>query len=249
MRPALIIIGAQKAGTTTLYHLLAQHPRIIQPRVKEVSFFCNEEAYARGMGHYRSFFPRRPVLGRAITFDASPMYLYHERCAERIARQLPEAICLAILRDPVERAYSAWNMYHQFKNDPRHAHLHDPRGFEEAVEEELSGRQVDSARRYLDRGVYMPQLARYLRAVGPDRLLVHGFDQVKQDPAGLVNGVLARLGLEALPADHPAFATRSNSRVYESAMSAPMTERLRAFFAEDMDQVHRAYGFRLSPPR
>ncbi len=47
---SFLIIGAQKAGTTTLYDLRAQHPRIIQPRVKEVSFFCNEEAYARGMG-------------------------------------------------------------------------------------------------------------------------------------------------------------------------------------------------------
>lgn len=247
MRPTLIIIGAQKAGTNTLYDLLSHHPRIIQPRVKEVLIFSDEAAYAHGMGHYRSFFPRRPVLGRAITFDASPMYLYHASCAERITRHLPDALCLAILRDPVERAFSAWNMYHRFKSDPRNAHLHDPRSFDEAVEDELSGRQVDSARRYLDRGLYMPQLARYLSAVGPDRLLVRGFEQVKADPAGLVNGVLARLGLEALPADHPAFATRSNARAYGSVMSAAMTDRLRTFFAEDMEQVQRTFGIRLSP--
>jgi len=249
MLPRLVIIGAQKAGTTTLYDLLAQHPRIIQPRVKEVSFFCNDEAYGRGLGHYRSFFPRRPVLGRAITFDASPMYLYHPLSAERIARHLPGALCLAILRDPVERAYSAWNMYHRFKDDARSAHRYDPRSFEEAVEEELSGRQVDEAKRYLDRGLYMPQLERYRRAIGSDRLLVHGFEQVKRDPAGLVNGVLARLGLEAMPTDHHAFATRSNARVYESAMSATMTERLRAYFAADMDQVRQAFGIELSPLR
>ena len=247
MLPRLVIIGAQKAGTTTLYDLLAHHPRIIQPRVKEVSFFSDEKAFARGMGHYRSFFPRRPVLGRAITFDASPMYLYHPRCAERIARHLPDALCLAILRDPVERAYSAWNMYHRFKDDPRNANRHDPRGFEEAVEEELSGRQVDEAKRYLDRGLYMPQLERYRRAIGSTRLLVHGFDQVKRDPAGLVNGVFARLGLDALPGDHPAFATRSNARQYESAMSSTMTEKLRAYFAADMDQVRQSFGIDLAP--
>ena len=249
MLPKLVIIGAQKAGTTTLYDLLSHHPRIIQTRVKEVSFFSDEAAYALGMGHYRSFFPRRPVLGRAITFDASPMYLYHASCAERIARHLPDALCLAILRDPVERAYSAWNMYHRFKDDPRNAHLHDPRSFEDAVEEELSGRPVDEAKRYLDRGLYIPQLDRYVRAIGSARLLVHGFEEVKRDPAGLVNGVLARLGLEAMPTDHRAFATRSNAREYESAMSAAMTDRLRTFFAEDMEQVQRTFGIRLSPPR
>lgn len=241
MLPKLLIIGAQKGGTTTLYNLLAQHPRIIQPRVKEVSFFCNEDAYARGMGHYRSFFPRRPVLGRAITFDASPMYLYHERCAERIARHLPDAICLAILRDPVERAYSAWNMYHQFKDDPRSAHRHDPRSFEQAVEEELAGLTVNKAQRYLDRGVYMPQLERYLNAIGPDRLMVHSFDQLKRDPAGLLNAVLGRFGLEPFPADHPAFATRSNVRAYESPLPEALRSRLKDFFAEDQAVLHARF--------
>lgn len=242
MLPRLVIIGAQKAGTTTLYDLLSHHPRIIQPRVKEVSFFSDDAAYARGMGHYRSFFPRRPVLGRAITFDASPMYLYHPRCAERIARHLPDALCLAILRDPVERAYSAWNMYHRFKDDPRNGHRHDPRGFEEAVEEELSGRPVDEAKRYLDRGLYMPQLERYLREVGQDRLMVHGFEHLKSDPSSLVNAVLRRLGLVPFSVDHSAFATRSNARSYEAPLSQDMKVRLSAYFAADQLALRARFG-------
>ena len=234
MLPSLVIIGAQKAGTTTLYDLLAQHPRIIQPRVKEVSFFCNEEAYARGMARYRSFFPRRPVLGRAITFDASPMYLYHPLCAERIARHLPEALCLVVLHDPVERAYSAWNMYHGFKDDPRRGHLFDPRPFEIAVADELAGKQDESpGRRYLERSLYEPQLKRYLHHVGAERLHIDRFERWFTDPAGLVNDILARLGLSRMPADHPAFGARSNARRYAAPLDPALAERLRAYFAED----------------
>ena len=244
--PKLVIIGAQKAGTTTLYDLLAQHPRIIQPRVKEVSFFCNEEAYARGMARYRSFFPRRPVLGRAITFDASPMYLYHPLCAERIARHLPEALCLAILRDPVERAYSAWNMYHQFKDDPRNAHRYDPRSFEQAVEEELSGKVYDRGRTYLDRGRYAPQLERYQRHVGATNLLVMPFDRLRTDPHGLLSTLLGRLGLPELPRHHPAFVIRSNVRAYASPLDDRLKERLYSFFADDQERTFQLTGLTYS---
>jgi hypothetical protein len=247
MLPRLVIIGAQKAGTTTLYDLLAQHPRIIQPRVKEISFFSNDEAYARGMDHYRSFLPPAPLFARGcITFDASPMYLYHPQAAERIARHLPGALCLALLRNPVERAYSAWNMYHQFKDDPRNAHRYDPRSFEEAVEEELTGRVVDPGRAYLDRGRYAPQLERYRRSVGDANLLVIPFDRLRTDPHGLVNTVLRRLGLPELPPDHPAFATRSNARAYAAPLDARLKERLQSYFADDLERTFRLTGITLS---
>lgn len=234
MTPRLVIIGAQKAGTTTLYDLLAQHPRIIQPRKKEVSFFCSEDRYVQGFEHYLSFFPPRPVLDPGcITFDASPMYLYHARCAERIAQHLPDAICLVLLRDPVERAYSAWNMYHQFGADPRYEQKHDPRTFEQAVADELAGKPTEPAQRYLDRGRYVPQLERYIQYVGRDRLIIEEFDRLKSDAPGLVNDLLARLGLDPMPNDHPAFATRSNARSYSAPLDPALAAQLKGFFAED----------------
>jgi len=237
MSPKLIIIGAQKAGTTTLYDLLAHHPQVIEPSVKEISFFSNDEAYARGMQHYASFFPRRPVLGKAVTFDASPMYLSHPKAPERIARMLPDALCLAVLRDPVDRAYSAWNMYHRFKDKPRNARHYDPRTFEEAVEQELDGSTLDEAHKYLERGVYLPQLKRYLEQVGEKRLMVARFEQFTADPSLLVNAVLKRIGLRPFPDGHEVFRIRSNARPYASDLPPAIRARLSAFFEADAAAV------------
>jgi hypothetical protein len=237
MSPKLIIIGAQKAGTTTLYDLLAHHPQVIEPSVKEISFFSNEEAYARGMEHYASFFPRRPVLGKVVTFDASPMYLSHPKAPERIARMLPDALCLAVLRNPVDRAYSAWNMYHRFKDKPHNARHYDPRSFEEAIQQELDGKALDEARKYLERGVYLPQIKRYLEHVGGKRLMVARFEQFIADPSLLVNAVLTRLGLRPFPDGHEVFRIRSNARPYASDLPSGLRARLFEYFEADTAAV------------
>ena len=55
MRPSLVIVGAQKAGTTTLFDLLSQHPQVVQPRLKEISFFSNDELYEQGYPCHKHF--------------------------------------------------------------------------------------------------------------------------------------------------------------------------------------------------
>lgn len=242
MRPSLIIIGAQKAGTTTLFDLLSQHPRIIPPMEKEVSFFSRDWRFSEGLPSYWRRFPKQPVAPkRHITIDASPGYMYAAPAAERIARYLPEALCIAVLRDPVSRAYSAWNMYRQFKDDPDRHELYDPREFEQAVEEELAGMEDIRARRYLANSTYAPQLKRYLEHVGRDRLVLYGFKQLAQDAPGLVNDLLARVSLPPLSADHPAFSVWSNKRVYPAPLDPALTARLRDWFSPDQQALRSLF--------
>jgi hypothetical protein len=243
MKPKLIIIGAQKAGTTTLYDLLAQHPQVIPPKEKEVSFFNRDDRYRDGMGRYWSRFPKQPVSPkRLITIEASPHYLYSIVAAERIARHLPRVICVAVLRDPVARSYSAWNMYREFRGHERYAHLHDPRSFEQAVEDELAGKPEIPGRRYLANSRYAPQLRRFVDHLGRDRLHVYGFKQLVNDAPGLVNDLLARVGLSPLPADDPAFKVWSNKRSYPTTLSSELKARLRAYFAEDEAELKELLG-------
>lgn len=107
--PNFFIVGAQKAGTTALHEYIKQHPNIAACSVKELHFFSCEKRYQLGIDFYYSMFPS-DVEGKR-TFDASPSYLHNPKACQRIFNHKPSAKLIALVREPVERAYSAWNMY------------------------------------------------------------------------------------------------------------------------------------------
>lgn len=247
MRPELLIIGAQKSGTTALYQMLARHPQVRCPVRKELDFFAHEEEYAQGMEHYLAHFPRKPFrLIRRITLEASPSYLYAaERCAPRIAQALPSAICVALLRDPVKRAYSAWNMYRGFKGNAKLDYLHDPRSFQQAVDDELADRSSNGNHMYLDRGKYAGQLATYLKVLREGKLFVHSYKDLKKKPAALVNDLCTALDIEPLPADHPAFSLKAGVLPYQERLDEGLAKELYQYFAPEMIKLREVLGYDL----
>ena len=123
MLPTFIIIGAQRAGTTTLFFYLRSHPDIEGPKPadssvswpKELHFF--DEHFAKGVDWYRAFFPLERSRARAraeghdlITGEATPYYLFHPLVPERVATTVPDVRLIVLLRDPIERAYSRAGM-------------------------------------------------------------------------------------------------------------------------------------------
>lgn len=159
--PSFLIVGAQKAGTTSAHQILSAHPQLVGSSVGEVDYFFQDSLYQRGAGWYHSHFSGR--LGQ-LSYEASPAYLCCPKVAARIADYNPGMKLILFLRDPVERAYSAWNMYHQawlnlpdaeksdlssflkpFDDTQRALFQHrlrpDPRTFEEAIGEELAAIQ------------------------------------------------------------------------------------------------------------
>ncbi len=247
MQPELLIIGAQKSGTTALYQMLARHPQVRCPVRKELDFFASDEDYAQGMDHYLAHFPRKPFRHiRRITYEASPSYLYFaEQCAPRIAKALPRAICVALLRDPVKRAYSAWNMYRGFKGNPRLDHLHDPRSFQQAVDDELAGLPANANHKYLLRGKYAGQLATYLEVLHKDKLFVHSYKDLKKEPASLVNDLCTALDIEPLPADHPAFSLKAGVLPYKERLDEGLAKELYQYFAPEMIKLREVLGYDL----
>src|SRR5690606_2236184 len=121
------------------------------PVRKELHFFDREEAYRKGIRHYRSYFPVTPIRTSGhVTLEASPRYLYFSgSCAPRIARHVPRAICLILLRDPVKRAYSAWNMCRTVVKRPHSLGVPEHRSFAQAIEDELAGRTESEQHMYL----------------------------------------------------------------------------------------------------
>lgn len=110
--PDFLIIGAPKCGTTSLYGYLVQHPSVLPAMCKEVRFF--DQFSHKPLGWYRGHFPTRwavrraekDVGGRVLTGEATPTYLMLDVAPGRAYDVAPEAKLIAVLRNPVDRAYS-----------------------------------------------------------------------------------------------------------------------------------------------
>ena len=197
--PDFLILGAQKAGTTALYAYLRWHPEITGPSFKEVSFF--DRHYAKGERWYRA---HMPVRRRSLVGEASPSYLFHPLAPERVAGMLPGARLIALLRNPVDRAFSHYQ--HEV------ALGREPLSFEDAVDREDERMQSELERMlrdpsyfslawwnytYIARGRYAEQLERWFAAFPREQLLVLFTEELSADTAATYRRVLDFLGVTA----------------------------------------------------
>lgn len=175
--PDFIIVGAQKAGTTALHIMLQEHPNLVSATPKEVHYFDNDDWYKQGkIDTYHAHFPAPKTFSKCLAFEASPLYLYHPEVPARLHDYNPDLKLIVLLREPASRAFSAWTMYHHhFKTGPN-VDLHDPRAFDDAVQdglENMNKRTVkEDPRAYVERGFYAAQLERYFRYFSREQILV-----------------------------------------------------------------------------
>ena len=105
--PDFIIIGAAKAGTTSLYALLDRHPDIFMPAHKEPEFFARDDHYAKGIDSYATLFegatPHQQVGEASTLYSLAPFFGH---TAGRIKAHLPQVKLIYVMREPVARAYS-----------------------------------------------------------------------------------------------------------------------------------------------
>lgn len=226
--PNVLVVGAQRSGTTSLFLYLAQHPLVFGPRrAKGVHYF--DTNYDRPLDWYRAHFPRRSMMDRlAREFgtapavgEGAPYYLFHPAIPDRIAAVMSECRIIVVLREPLDRAVS------------HHAH-EVRRGFEtlslidafEAEEGRLAGEEdrlladptyVSRAHihhGYIGRGQYAGQLERYLDRFGADRVLVVDSASLKENPGGEVRKVTDFLGLHPIEgAEYPLYNKRDHDAV------------------------------------
>ncbi len=208
MWPNLFLVGAAKAGTTSVYDELARHPAIYMSPIKEPHFFSRirpspeREAFfphISDQGEYLALFDR--ATDEQLVGEASTSYLWDRQAAERIKRVAPEANILIMLRDPVERAYS------QYWNDVREGL--EQRPFLEALtEEQRSGPGAWGVTSlYIGGGRYADQVQRYLDRFAP-RVLVSFFEDYVADRPATIAEIQTFLGVDA--ADQAAGPRRKN---------------------------------------
>ncbi len=252
MLPGVLIVGAQRCGTTSMYRTLSQHPAVLKAVLhKGVHYF--DMNYDRGMSWYRAHFPLqasgrragRLAGDRALTLESSPYYMFHPRAAERIASDLPGVRLLVLVRDPAERAYSA--------------HAHElARGFEhepfaralELEPERLRGEAERMGRdpgylshshqhhAYRARGRYADQLDQLERVFGAERVHVVDSGDFFTKPEPVYDAVLDFLELGNH--GYPVFE-RHNARP-RSPMPADLRAELTDYFEPFDQQLTRWLG-------
>ena len=199
--PDIVVLGAMRAGTTFMRRMLEQHPDICPSFKKEPHFF--DYNYHRGERWYRAFFPlRRPGDARRY-LDCTPCYLFHPLAPARLAKVLPEAKLLALLRDPIERAVSHY--FHEVRRGREKLGLLDAL---EAEDERLAGEEAriladgtyegPAHRRfsYKARGLYAQQLERWLACVEPERLMVVQSERLFAEPHLVMAEIFAFFGVD-----------------------------------------------------
>lgn len=208
LMPDFLIIGAQRAGTTSLFNYLSQHPSIIPALTKEVHFF--DINYSKGLKWYRSHFPTtftKTYVNRfkkldILTGEATPYYLFHPHAPQRIFDCIPEVKLIVLLRNPIDRAYSHYQK--QIK------HGRETLPFDMAIREENKRLEGEAERifgderyysfnhqrfSYLSRGIYVEQLRAWFDFFPRDRFLILSSKDLLDKPQAVSNRVFEFLDL------------------------------------------------------
>jgi hypothetical protein len=241
--PSFLIIGAKRAGTTSLYEYIVEHPGVIRSRLAKGSHYFDVR-FARGWHWYRSTFPLA-IHRQAITGEASPYYLFHPLAPRRIAAALPDVRLIAILRDPVDRAYSQYQFERRggFEELPLDQALdQEPERLAGEAERMVNEPGYESfAYRhhgYLARGCYAEQLERLYELVSPSRVLVLQSELLLADP----NAVLGRVWrFLDLPPHILSYPRRLDSGSYEP-MPDTIRDRLRAYYEVPNQRLYKLPG-------
>ena len=207
--PNFFVIGSMKCGTTSLYYNLQQHPQVYMSPVKSPDFFYTEDGKweyngagdiensnrwakqkkASTLEEYKALF--RGVTDEIAIGDASPAHLYSPEAPGLIKRHVPEAKLIAVLRNPADRAYSAYNFARQLLLEP----LDD---FSQALreEEERKRNDWDWLYHYRSFGFYATQLERYYEKFDREQIRVFLYEDQKDDPIGFTQEVFRFLGVD-----------------------------------------------------
>ena len=243
MLPNFLCIGTQRSGSTWLYKCLSEHPEVFLPTVKEVSFF--DSHFDKGVSFYESFYTD---AGQAKAIgDVTPGYIYGKKCPARIAEHLPEVKMIAVLRNPIDRAYSAYDFF--VKNEAGKTFDQAFGGNPGSLDEGLQW--------MLELGVYHTQIESYFAHFPRDQFLILPYENLVGDNAWALNEIYNFLDVD--PNFRPSMVDQTvNVNVYpklqdtlgklrmdwmiEAVKATPLGPYLRKRYNKEPRQQYRGYA-------
>ena len=238
MKVNFIICGTQKGGTSALDVYLRGHPNICMAEKKEVHFFDNEDAFRNATldySQYHSVF--KPNSSSQIFGEATPIYMYWREAPRRMWQYNPNLKLIVLLRNPIERAYSHWNMKRLLGAEALSfwdAIQREPERCREALPYQ---HRVYS---YVDRGFYLEQLRRLWSFFPKEQVLVLKSDELKCQPVQALQRVCKFVKVDPLNCIEP---TSVHSRPYKSPMGPTERQYLRSVFELEIRGLERVLGW------
>ena len=203
--PNFLVIGAAKSGTTALYHYLNQHPEIFLTPIKETNFFALDGLNIKFNGpgddlgvhrnsitnindYYNQF---KEYKHEKVTGEVCPLYLYSKIAPLCIKKYIPNVKIVAILRDPVDRAFSAWL---HLTRDER-----EVLSFSKAITEEKKRIKNNWAEiwHYIEQGMYYAQLSRYYDIFPKKNIKVFFYQDFKNNPINIYSEICSFIGVNS----------------------------------------------------
>ncbi len=268
--PDFLLIGAMRSGTSYLHYLLTRHPSIAPAFTKEILFFSNCDGnYDKGLSWYRAHFPLKVKKDfsekvrkqKFLTGEASPVYIYHPAVPQRILDVVPNAKLIAVLRNPIDRAYSQYNKASKYGNETlpfdEAVRMIENAPFEETNRIAVEGLEHSKPywlkmRRdkyprtehshnnaYLCWGVYVNYLEYWFKYFGKDEILVVRSEDMYEKPAQAMRPVFDFLELphHEMEAYKPLYKPRD----YQT-MSPETRKRLGEYFRPHNERLYELLG-------
>jgi hypothetical protein len=243
--PSYIIIGAQRCGTTSLHNYMMQHPNVVPSYKKEIKYF--DSNYQKGERWYRSHFPYEGEMAnnQLITGEGSPYYIFHPKVAQRVSKMLPNIKLIALLRNPIDRAYSHYQL--GVRRGRELLSFEDALAQEEArlegvVENIIADDQYPMFNHkhytYRLRGIYADQLPAWFEHFHQGQILIIKSEDFYADPAMVFKEVSTFLNLPAW--DLPVYKNY-NPGGY-STMRPETRAELAAFFQPHNERLYNLLG-------
>ncbi|NXN96392.1 NDST4 sulfotransferase, partial [Rhinopomastus cyanomelas] len=194
--PKFLVIGPQKTGTTALYLFLLMHPSIISnlpsPKTFEEVQFFNGNNYHKGIDWYMDFFPTPSNITTDLLFEKSANYFHSEEAPKRAASLIPKAKIITILIDPSDRAYS-WYQHQRSHEDPAALKFNF---YEVITSSHWAPSEIRTLqKRCLTPGWYAVHIERWLSHYPASQLLIIDGQQLRSDPATVMDEVQKFLGV------------------------------------------------------
>ena len=236
-----VVAGVQKAGTTALHDFLAQHPHVALLRDQALHFFDKEEHFGSSRAgpftepDYDALLENFDSGWRwRVAGEVTADYLYYPRALERIARYNPDMKVIVSLRNPVERAFSQWNM--------RREKGQEPLEFIDALkrDEEIGIWKGPRGNAYLARSLYVPQLEKVFQLFPRERVFIIKYENFRTDPFPLLDRMFDFLGV---PRKSGLKNEQRNVGSYSRKLTFEEREYAGGIFDEDIAKIEALLGW------